>query len=84
MDRLELRGRLQEANSKYDELNTLASADVSLANRLLEPFAKYIEEDLTRLEMVKITAIVTRLNGTIDGMIEQKRIIGRLKEELGE
>ncbi|HUV97579.1 MAG TPA: hypothetical protein VMV98_08935 [Acidobacteriaceae bacterium] len=84
MDRLELRGRLQEANSKYDELNTLASADVSLANRLLEPFAKYIEEDLTRLEMAKITAIVTRLNGTIDGMIEQKRIIGRLKEELGE
>jgi hypothetical protein len=84
MDRLELRGRLQEANSKYDELNTLASADVSLAYRLIGPYATYLEEDLTTLKAGQFLAVATRLNGTIIEMQHFKDLIRRIKGELGE
>lgn len=84
MSRLELRGRLQEAKTKYEELNTLASADVVVANRLIEPYAKYLEDDLTTMKMDQVIAVVTRLNETIAEMQKLKDLIRRIKEELGE
>ena len=58
IERIQLKGQLAEAKSKYKHLDTEAAALILLIRAVLNPF----EEDPTKIEVVRIVVITSVIN----------------------
>ena len=76
IDRIQLKGQLVEAKSKYKRLDVEAAGLVLLIRSLLNPY----EDDTTKLETEKALVSLTRLNQLVLELQTLKKKITDLEE----
>ena len=74
-ERLQLKGQLAEAKSKFKNLDMEASGLIVLLRTYLNPF----EEDLTKIETEKILSSANRLNKIIAELKTAKKKVEDLE-----
>ena len=79
MERIQLKGQLAEAKSKYRTLDIEASGLIILIRSLLNPF----EDDTTTQETEKALVSLTRLNEIVTELRRLKKKISELEEYFG-
>ena len=80
IERIQLKGQLAEAKSKYKHLDTEAAALILLIRAVLNPF----EEDTTKIEVEKAVVQFQRLQTIILELRILKEKIQKLEEYFGE
>jgi hypothetical protein len=75
IERIQLKGQLAEAKSKYKRLDVEAAALVLLIRSLLNPY----EDDSTKLETEKALVSLTRLNQLVLELQTLKKKIEELE-----
>ncbi len=75
IERIQLKGQLAEAKSKYKKLDIEASGLIILVRSLLNPF----EEDTTKQETEKALISLTRLNDIVQELKILKKKIAYLE-----
>lgn len=75
IERIQLKGQLAEAKSKYKKLDIEASGLIILVRSLLNPF----EEDTTKQETEKALISLTRLNDIVQELKILKKKIADLE-----
>ena len=80
IERIQLKGQLAEAKSKYKKLDVEASGLIILVRSLLNPF----EEDTTKQETEKALVSLTRLNNIVQELRTLKKKISDFKEKIRE
>ena len=75
IERIQLKGQLAEAKSKYKKLDIEASGLIILVRSLLNPF----EEDTTKQETEKALVSLTRLNNIVQELRTLKKKISDLE-----
>ena len=75
IERIQLKGQLAEAKSKYKKLDVEASGLIILVRSLLNPF----EEDTTKQETEKALISLTRLNDIVQELKILKKKIADLE-----
>lgn len=76
IERIQFKGQLAEAKSKYKHLDTEASALILLIRSILNPF----EEDTTKIEVEKAVVSINKLQEIIDELKSLKTKIQKLEE----
>ena len=76
IERIQLKGQLAEAKSKYKRLDTEAAALVLLIRAVLNPF----EEDATKIEIEKAVVSINKLQTIIEELKSLKIKIEKLEE----
>ena len=79
IERIQLKGQLAEAKSKYRTLHIEASGLIILIRSLLNPF----EDDTTKQETEKALVSLTRLNEIVAELRRLKKKISELEEYFG-
>lgn len=79
IERIQLKGQLAEAKSKYRALDIEASGLIILIRSLLNPF----EDDTTKQETEKALVSLTRLNEIVTELRRLKKKISELEEYFG-
>lgn len=79
IERIQLKGQLAEAKSKYKYLDTEAAALILLIRSVLNPF----EEDTTKIEVEKAVVSVAKLQSLIEELRNLKTKIQKLEEYFG-
>lgn len=74
-ERLQLKGQLAEAKSKFKNLDMEASGLIVLIRTYLNPF----EEDLTKIEIEKALSSVKKLNSIITELKTTKKKVEDLE-----
>ena len=80
IERIQLKGQLVEAKSKYKHLDTEAAGLILLIRSLLNPF----EDDTTKLDIEKAIVQFQRLQTIVLGLRILKDKIQKLEEYFGE
>ena len=75
IERIQLKGQLAEAKSKYKKLDVEASGLIILVRSLLNP----CEEDTTKQETEKALVSLTRLNNIVQELRTLKKKISDLE-----
>jgi hypothetical protein len=76
IERIQLKGQLAEAKSKYKRLDVEAAGLVLLIRSLLNPY----EDDTTKLETEKAIVSLTRLNEIVEELRKLKKKIEELED----
>ena len=76
IERIQLKGQLAEAKSKYKRLDTETAALVLLIRAVLNPF----EEDATKIEIEKAVVSINKLQTIIEELKSLKIKIEKLEE----
>lgn len=76
IERIQLKGQLAEAKSKYKRLDTETAALVLLIRAVLNPF----EEDSTKIEIEKAIVSINKLQTIIEELKSLKIKIEKLEE----
>ena len=79
VERIQFKGQLAEAKSKYKNLDTEAAGLIILLRSLLNPF----EEDTTKIDIEKITVQTARLQNIIFELRSLKDKIDNLEAYFG-
>jgi hypothetical protein len=79
IERIQLKGQLSEAKSKYRNLDVEAAALILLIRSLLNPY----EDDTTRQETEKALVSLTRLNEIVTELRRLKKKISDLEDYFG-
>jgi hypothetical protein len=79
IERIQLKGQLAEAKSKYRTLDIEASGLIILIRSLLNPF----EDDTTKQESEKALVSLTRLNEIVTELRRLKKKISELEDYFG-
>ena len=77
---LALRGRLELARRKYQDLDELVSLDLISIRNILNPW----EEDVTKLDIEKALVGMKRLHANVAELRKLKETMTSLQEALGE
>ncbi len=76
IERIQLKGQLAEAKSKYRNLDVEAAGLILLIRSLLNPY----EDDTTKQETEKALVSLTRLNEIVTELRRLKKKISNLEE----
>ena len=76
IERIQLKGQLSEAKSKYRNLDVEAAGLILLIRSLLNPY----EDDTTKQETEKALASLTRLNEIVTELRRLKKKISNLED----
>ena len=76
IERIQLKGQLAEAKSKYKHLDTEAAGLILLIRSLLNPF----EDDTTKLDIEKAVVSINKLQDIIEELKGLKTKIQKLEE----
>ena len=76
IERIQLKGQLAEAKSKYKHLDTEAAALILLIRAGLNPF----EEDTTKIEVEKAVVSINKLQDVVEELKGLKTKIQKLEE----
>lgn len=76
IERIQLKGQLAEAKSKYKHLDTEADALILHIRAVLNPF----EEDTTKIEVEKVVVSINKLQDVIEELKGLKTKIQKLEE----
>ena len=79
IERIQLKGQLAEAKSKYKQLDTEAAGLIILIRSLLNPF----EEDNSKIDIEKVTVQTARLQNIVLELRSLKNKIENLEEYFG-
>ena len=79
IERIQLKGQLAEAKSKYKQLDTEAAGLIILIRSLLNTF----EEDNSKIEIEKVTVQTARLQNIVLELRSLKNKIENLEEYFG-
>jgi hypothetical protein len=79
IERIQLKGQLAEAKSKYRNLDVEAAGLILLIRSLLNPY----EDDTTKQETEKALVSLTRLNEIVTELRRLKKKISDLEEYFG-
>ena len=79
IERIQLKGQLSEAKSKYRNLDVEAAGLILLIRSLLNPY----EDDTTKQETEKALVSLTRLNEIVTELRRLKKKISNLEDYFG-
>lgn len=79
IERIQLKGQLAEARSKYKQLDTEAAGLIILIRSLLNPF----EEDNSKIDIEKVTVQTARLQNIVLELRSLKSKIENLEDYFG-
>jgi len=77
VEKMQFKGMLAEAKKRFRTLDTEASGLILIIRTLLSPY-----EEITKLDMPKITVLTERLNKTFEEMKVLSEKISKLEAEL--
>ena len=79
IERIQLKGQLAEAKSKFKQLDTEAAGLIILIRSLLNPF----EDDNSKIDIEKVTVQTARLQNIVLELRSLKNKIENLEEYFG-
>ncbi len=79
IERIQLKGQLAEAKSKFKQLDTEAAGLIILIRSLLNPF----EDDNSKIDIEKVTVQTARLQNIVFELRSLKNKIENLEEYFG-